>query len=278
MEQQGPLITRMGFEMKRPVRWIIFAVALFVVSAASISISPRQVWRILGMDGRPVEGAFVAYYFRGQEFHVVETGDYSRSGKIGRSDGEGRVRIPWTVHVHLPFPLQTNLAPFIEYVYAPPLHNMPTNVPTKSWGGSNDPEVRPGCCVIDRQSRFIRMENRGPNPDQWYQTLQDLESLIARLLPEWGPHRPEIRSTLGERRELVAHLRREYETFLAEYADARRELPPPSPRRWYESLEDYQARRKQREHELANPVSWGNIMKDSLKQIERLEGIVNPRP
>jgi hypothetical protein len=157
---------------------------------------------------------------------------YNATGlTVVRSDGNGRLTIPATLHVHWPFPLQTHPKLWIEMVYVPQLHNAWARFAQRSAAS----EV--GIWQMMTQDRAMVFDV-SDDPERWHATLSNLSFFISPAV------RDVDRSKAAPLVELMEHFRAEYKAFLARHNDAPRPLPAKpqmfsdeEKRRWKEMVD-----------------------------------------
>jgi len=239
--------------------WLLCGALLLLVLllAASLSILPAVSWQLIDPDGRPIAGAYLAYHYQGSVFRVVDSGSYERPGALLRTDAAGMLHLPWAIHLHLPL-LRTGLSPLTDMVYAPSVHYA-------SWGlttGIRDQHTDASGYIrrlnIARQPRVARLPDASADPVAWAGTISHLYSFIRFQLLSSDDTRKYHPVPTAVKQELIVHLLREYEAFMARYATTRRTLPTTPP--VHLRPEEHQQWREDQQAHLAREPHWGELM------------------
>lgn len=244
--------------------FFVFAALVLVLAAVStVSIASGWEGELVDLQGAPLEGAYVAYYWKGYRFNFVDSITYQRPGAVLRTDARGRLRIRGFVHLHPP--LDSRLSPWIALVYAPRLHH--------AFGPlAQGTDSVPGRVEIDRDGTRVRaaLADLTEQPDRWSRSLDSLYSLIVYDL---DPENDKYRVYASMRRELASRLVADYSAFLQRHASTPRSVDPDSavylatlsPAEREERLKNWQ-------EELEREPLWGPWMErlwsDKLKWLE----------
>lgn len=248
----------------RPGCWLLGLLPVMLLLAAQVGFSPTTRWTVLRSDGAPVEGALVVFHYYGHRFNLVDSITYERSGGVVRSDGEGRVCLPW--RLYRKGPLDTYARPWIDLLYAQELHF--------ARGLRLRNVALPGVFEPRQDGREIVLHDLADDPVEWEKSLHELHRLVADLLYA-DPHRPApARAPEPDalEHELTLAVRTEYEALLARHRQTPREAPPSSP--YFES----RPRQEQEEilarirADLAREPLWGPVLeRDWRRRIEQME-------
>jgi hypothetical protein len=249
------------------LRVLVVLVALSLVLTVVLTVSVAPGWRGLLVDlrGEPLQGAFVAYYWKGYRFNLVDSITYQRPGTILRTDSEGRFRIRGFVHLHRP--LDSRLSPWITLVYVPRLHH--------AFGPlASATESIPGRVEIDREGTLVRaaLADLSEDPDRWSRSMELLYSLIAYDL---DPDPGDYKASASVRRELAGHLVLDYAAFVQRHASTPRSIDPDSAA-YLDTLspEEREERLTARRVQLEREPLWGQWMErlwdDKLQQLGEL--------
>jgi len=216
--------------------------------------------------GAPASGAYVRYHYKGYLLNFVHPVSYVARGRaIVRTEADGRLSIPFRLHVRAPFPLSTPPAHFIDDVYVPRLHNAFGPVAPLTTG---DPNV----FLIDQDAGRVTVLDVSGDPGRWDQSLRNLYGCIRSTLD--GPIAPgaEQEATAARARELIAHLRREYRALLDAHGQRPRTRPPAPAG---QSAAERQAWLDQVDARLAREPLWGpyleRMWRGELMELTRLE-------
>ena len=239
--------------MKRALAWLV-VVLLALVGMATVSWTSATTVRITDAAGVPASDAYVRYHYDGDLINLVHPVTYvARGSAVLRADTDGRVKIPGRIHLRRPLPLSTPPRLFIGHVYLPRLHNAfgPIAEGTMS---------RPGVFAIDEKRQHVAVFDVSADPDRWASSLAYLFDCIRATIDRDGsrtPASPGDTRTAGYARELIGHLRREYEAFLGRYGPTARRLPPTP--QWG-SERDRQLWKEQADAQLTREPTWGPYM------------------
>lgn len=255
--------------MKRP-RWI--AVGLIALLAvASFSVSLPRAFELVDQAGAAHDIAYIAYSYAGSVPNPVHPVSYqAKPLALARADRAGQVAIPLTFHAHLPFPLKSHPSFQMELVYVPRAHNALGKLME---GGP----ALPGVFEIELRHR-ARVFDLADRPELWHGSMMNLASVINRLADRSEDERPLTETdptTATLTRELIAHFRQEYDSFLTRYADTPRPMPaiqPPDP---WTKAEDYRRWKETIEASFAREPLWGQyisrMFRDELKRMAQME-------
>lgn len=252
--------------MSRRIRWlrrVALALALLLIAAVavtSVSVVPSRTGTLLDASGRPLEGAYVAYSYRGYRFNFVDTLTYERPGKIVRTDARGEFKTRGFVHVHPP--LDSALMPWIEWVYAPRLHF--AFGPLAFWRASI-----PGVLEIDAEHDVAKLSDLTENPEWWSRTIDELYGQVGYALLS----NERVPASKAIRRELLEHLREEYRAFMERHAETPRKMPEPVNLRYMTEEEREKSLAQIRESYEREPL-WGQLMERLMER--RLRTLSEP--
>jgi len=241
-------------------------VALLV--AASVSFTTSQSFRFSDkLTGQPAL-AYVVYNFQGQRLNPAHPVSYDATPlAVVRSDETGRVTIPASFHVHLPFPVETHPSLRIALIYAPRQHNAL---------GSVGAGTRPNVFEYDRTERRAAIVDVSDRPLEWQGTLMNLPFVLHHIVlqPVNADERlkAEDPESAALTRELIGHFRQEYEMFLARYRDVPRSMPvmpagmtEEEARRWKQMVDK----------DLGQRPTWGpeieRLFRGELKSLTEIE-------
>lgn len=247
---------------RRKLRWLrrillalllVFGVA---VAVTSVSVVPGRTFTLLDTSGRPLEGAYVAYSYKGYRFNFVDTLTYHRPGAILRTDARGEFKTPGFVHVHPP--LDTALKPWIEWVYVPQLH-----FALAPFAFSRDPI--PGVLEVDPRRRVAKISDLTENPEWWSRTLDELDRQVGYALLS----NERVPATEALRQELFGHLREEYHAFMERHAETPREMTEPAYLRYKPEEERQKILAEIRKSYEREPL-WGQLIE---RRFQKLPGL-----
>jgi hypothetical protein len=257
--------------VKRIRLWIagfIFA----TIAAASVSWTSPVRLKLVDESGTPAADAYVVFHYYGHLLNPVHPVTYVAGGNaIVRATSDGMVTIPTRVHLRRPLPLSTPPSAFIEHVYVPRLHNAFGPVAEQTMS-------RPGVFTIAGDRDRVVMADVSGSPEQWERSIRHLYDCIRDTLIRSGsaaPSRPSDSSTVAHVRELIVHVRREYEAFLEKYRSVVRQRPQEP--RWG-SERDRQLWREQTDAQLAREPLWGPYVErmwaQNLEEIASFEALL----
>ena len=230
---------------------IAILILVLLLAAASLKVHVPRTLSIVDAAGRPVP-AYVAYRYEGSTLNFVHPVTYDASVvALARTGAEGRVRFPFAVHAHLPFPMQTHTSRWVEMLYVPSLHNAHARF-------GPDGVSQPGTFAFEPRNQRVVVMDASDRPDLWQGTLGQLSSIIQRVVPK--PFSPTARLrdrdplTADLALELISQFRKEYDGFLARHGEAARPMPRMPP-----ALNDEEKRRWEAmvAADLAAEPTWG---------------------
>ncbi len=244
-------------------------VSLLIVGAvASVSWSSAAEWHIVEAGDGPAAGAFVRFHYTGHLLNPVHPVSYDLGPSvIVRADDQGRVVIPWRLHLRRPLPLSLPPRLMIDDVYVPRLRN--------TFGPIADgTPSRAGVAHVDHEARTVALQDVSGDPARWEASLRALFECIRETVepPRSRGRTAADAATLAQARALVAHFRTDFSAFLGRYAGAPRARPAAptwasdAERRQWESNVDAQ---------MAREPTWGpyieRTFRGSLLVLDRLE-------
>jgi hypothetical protein len=238
------------YAMRRRL-WQALVLCLAVLAMASVSINCGRTFVVSDTQGAPVHGAYVAYHHEGTTYAVVEALTYQASRQaLLQSDVNGRVVIPWAVHVHLPL-VQSHPVVNIDLIYAPTLHN------GLAWVSRLGAVSRPLEFEVSADLANVRLADVSGDPFLWQGTLMNLSSLLSRL---------SSRPTAGEAtprliRELAERFKGEYAAILDRYGDVLRPVPEMPVAVRGSTEQEQRAWRAMVENDPAQRPRWGDELK-----------------
>ena len=114
-------VTIQWMRRRRP---LVITLAIALLALSSVSANCGRTLRVVDMNGAPVERVFVIYHHEGYRLNPAHSTTYEVGRRsIAQSSSAGRVKIPASVHVHWPFPIETHPRLRADLVYAPAFHN-----------------------------------------------------------------------------------------------------------------------------------------------------------
>lgn len=191
----------------------VFAIVFVVLAPAGCFLgwSPAGIVAIVASDGpaRVVEGAYVAYSYKGYVINPVDSITYERPGRIDRTDAAGTISIPPSLYLKKPF--HTWRKPVVRAIYAPELHYA---------RGFHRPLEG---SLLGTVRRTFKVENFAEDPAQWEQSIEDLYALARDLLYSRKKSAPFITSdaVIQAFIDAVFH---EYRALVAAHADTKRQI------------------------------------------------------
>jgi hypothetical protein len=254
--------------MKRLRTWIIMALVA-VAATATTSWTSGSTILLTDEQGGPASDAYVRFHYTGYLINPAHPVSYVAGGsEIIRADAGGRATIPFRVHFRRPFPPSTPPSVFIDCVYVPRLHNAFGPI------GRHKRSQR-GVFASDEKREHVTILDVSQDPHTWEGSLRTLHDCIRDTISQVGsiaPAAPDDAATRAHARELIAHLRLDYTTFLARYGRTPRSRP-----RSPEWLSDDALKRwqEQVDAQLAREPLWGpyveRMWEQDLKALDRLE-------
>jgi hypothetical protein len=222
-----------------------------VLAIASVSIDCGRTFVISDTGGTPVPGAYVAYHHEGHTYAIVESVSYQASQlALLQSDAAGRVVVPPAIHVRWPI-VQSHADMTIDLIYAPMLHN------GLAWVSHRAAVSRPREFEVSTDLATVRLEDVSTDPFLWQSTLENLSSLLSRLMsrPTRGENTPRLTV------ELVDHFQGEYAAILDRYGETPRAMPNmPESVRW-DTGQEKRAWQAMVDKDLAQRPLWGDELK-----------------
>jgi hypothetical protein len=250
-----------------PVKWVILTIivaALLILASVSVDWGDRR--RVVNPSGQPLAGVFVAYLYRGFQYNVVQSSVYCRSGSIVLTDKNGEFHVEPTIHVHLPFPLETGPKLSYQLIYCPDLHNAyEVYRLTGTTEGSHE-----GWCLIDPQANTFVMYDLADNPERWYTSMELAFRALEYLTDgEYAGHDTLVCSHADEglKKDIIRSFLADVELFRHRYGDSIRHLQPP---RFWDSLPRHVQEQKTKRLEVKEPWSY-YIERDWGEEINRLK-------
>lgn len=144
---------------------LIGLVALGAIASAGV-VMPRTV-RAVGPDGAPVD-VWIAYYYEGYRFNLVDTISYSRPGAIARTNADGALRLAGTFYWR--FPLDGWLRHRVILLSAPTLH---VSRRVQFDGAASDEVVE-----VVGEGTVLRLADLADRAEDRAQGLNDLYSFV----------------------------------------------------------------------------------------------------
>ena len=205
----------MANRMKR-LRHSIVGLVLLALAASSMSWTLPTTITVVDEDGAPASDAYVRYHYDGNVLNFVHPITYTGRGSvITRADAHGRLHIPFQIHFRWPLPLSTPPELRIDHIVVPRLHNTFGLLPK----GATSDVVR-----IEGPPDRITVLDVSGEPELWARSLRNLQYCIRSTLK--GPI-VDPEQTTAHLRELIAHLRRDYQALLDAHGQRRRSRPEP---------------------------------------------------
>lgn len=222
---------------------------------------------LVDAQGRPIEGAYVVYRFKGYRFNLVDSITYRRPGGVAKSDGRGHVDIPGFPHTR-PF-LSTSLRPWIELVYAPNLHNAHRVQP-----GRSPHSTAMGTVEVTLNPPGYRMRDLSAAPQAWQQSIQTLYSVVRfDLIPCLREQRCRVTESPAPARELGQRVFDEHPQFLRRHGDSARGMPVEDSYFLSRPLEEQRVIRARWREDLSAFPTWGTWTTNHWqKNLEELRG------
>ncbi len=179
--------------------WTRIALLAFAaLLALSIDINLPQGGKLLDDRGRPIQGAFVVYYYSAGT-KTIWPWAHHEGPFLAKAEADGQFSFPMKVHLRFPLVTLTSPVRLFATAYAPQLHNSCTLF---------DPSPQEGYCAKPVKQGF-RMRDLGANPAARFQTLWLLIYSFQNL-----PQAPN-----AVRREFLTAVRKEYEQFRLEHGN-----------------------------------------------------------
>ena len=254
---------------------VIVVVLLALVALATVSWTSATTVRFTDAAGAPASDAYVRYHYYGYLINPVHPVTYiARGSVIVRADALGRITIPGRIHVRSPLPLSMPPRPFIDHAYVPRLHNAfgPIAEGTMS---------RAGVFTIDEGRQHLTVVDVSEDPDRWASSLDYLFDCIRETVARDASRTPAAAAdtrTAAHARELIGHLRREYQEFLGRYGQTARRLPLAP--QWG-SDQDRQVWKQQIDARLAREPLWGpyleRMWRGNLASLAEFDRSLGPR-
>jgi hypothetical protein len=239
--------------VKRAGAWIA-AVFLVLLALGTVSWTSATTVRFTDATAAPASEAYVRFHYYGYLINPVHPVTYiARGSAVVRADALGWVTIPGRLHVRRLLPLSMPPRLFIDHAYVPRLHNAfgPIAEGTMS---------RPGVFAIDEKRQHVTVVDVSEDPERWASSLECLFDCVRETVARGASRTaapPADTRNAAHARELVAHLRREYDEFLEQHGQTARRLPPAP--QWG-SEQDRQLWKQQAEAQLAREPLWGPYM------------------
>ena len=253
--------------MKRVLGWLL-VLFLLALAAASISWTLPATITLTDAHGAPASGAYVRYHYESNVLNFVDSISYVvRGSVITRADAEGRIRIPFRIHVRPPLQFTTPPSLAVDDIVVPRLHN--TFGPISKWTTTR-PDVFE---VRGQQDRFTIYDVSG-DPELWDRSLQNLDDCIRDTLSgSIAPAAADDTRTMAHVRELIGHLRRDYRALQDAHGRTPR-TPPRAPE--FQAEGERQQWRERVEADIARQPLWGpyleRMWRNRLKELDRIEG------
>lgn len=233
-------------------------VLIVALGACSVSVSRPRRFEAIGADGAPVSPSYLAYSFRGSRLNPVHSASYQAAPlALARSDAAGRVQVARAIYLHKPFPIETHPSLVVELLYVPALHNATGRA--------------------DSGGRTLVADASG-DPELWLSTMRNLSSLINRLASTRpGETRLAVRDpdSAAAARELIDHMKSEYDAFLARYAGVARRAPEMPLHIRLSDVNEQQRWKEQMDADLAREPLWGplveRLFESDLRSLRTLE-------
>ena len=261
-----------GGRRRRVRNWLLGALAV-ILAAASVSCTWPGTIALTDEHGAPASGAYVRYHYEGHLFNLAHPVTYvARGSVVARADADGRIRIPF--RLHLRSPLRLSIPPWlsIDSVFVPQMHNAFGPIAERTTS-------RPGVFTIDDAHGQVTVFDVSGDPERWSRSLDDLyDSIRSTLIPTaMAPAAPGDARTLSHTRDLITHLRREYSAFLAKFGQTAR-VRPETPS-WHTPAER-QAWIEQIDAALAREPLWGTyiqrVWRGNFQELDQLEAGLKP--
>jgi hypothetical protein len=239
----------------------VVALAVVLLLASVVHVTPPRRLRIVDQGGRPLAGAWLAYHFHGHRFAVVESLTWQRPGGMVRADANGEVRLPARVHLRM-WPVDTGPDRSFDLVYAPSLHNAEGPLGDGTGGRSGRLAVRPdGFALADLTG----------DPEEWATSLYRLHGYVRYTLAGGADERRPP-GHLAALAALAAALAGEYTAFQRTWGASARTVPPPPEHLRYAADEERRRWRETAAAHVAREPLWGPYMarlwEDSLRELQ----------
>lgn len=192
---------------------LIFLLALAAIGLiASVGVVMPRTVRLLGPDGAPAN-AWIAYYYEGYRFNLVDTISYSRPGGITRTDGDGTVRLAGKLYLHVP--LDGWLRHRVILLSAPDLH-VSARVQFDGAGSGDAVDV------LD-DGALLQLADLAGRPEERAQGLNDLYAFVRyQLMTEEPRH---VTATAETVAALAQQVITEYRSLIETHARTSRGMP-----------------------------------------------------
>ena len=236
--------------MTRTRRLVLAVVGAAAVAAAAsqVHVTPARTLTVVGPDGRPLPGAWVAHHYRGRRFATVQSNTWDRPGDVVYADASGEVELPLRIH-HRTWPLDSGPERVFDLVYAPSLHNATGPLP---------PQGRPGRMTVDGDRLVVA--DLSADPEARLASLQTLYDFVVHdLLADdgiWVGVRPHAAA------DLANGVKAEYVAFHRDWGAAARPLPAAPPDVAGPQLAAWEERVRA---DLAYAPRWGDFLADRWK-------------
>jgi hypothetical protein len=250
---------------------MVVALAAAGLGTATLSWTRAVTIEVRDGTGRPAAGAYLRYHYDASILNPVDSLSFvARGSAIVRADGDGRVRIPFRLHVRAPLPLSSPPRLFVGHLYVPRLHHAvgPSPISLVSL---------PGRIIVEEGPR-VTLFDASASPEHWERSLVWLYDGIREAVQGRARLADPRDGSAAHVRELIDHLRAEYVAFLARYGQTPRARPEPPV--WLAAGErDSWA--KQIDESLAREPLWGPLIERTwdgrLAELERFERML-PEP
>jgi hypothetical protein len=237
-------------------RFFAVPLALALLALLSVSLDRGRTLRVVDIKGAALEGVFVVYHHEGYRLNPAHGTTYEASRRsIVQSRSAGRVEIPASVHVHWPFPIESNPGLRVDLVYAPAFHNGLATIGDRAiaW---------PGVFDVAGDLASVRLADLSENPALWEGTLRNLSAIIGRVIGERSSNLPRHRARpemAALTRVLVGHFVQEYGAFLDRYRDVTRPRPQMPSGVQFSTEEERRAWNEMVDRDLAREPRWGDV-------------------
>jgi len=173
-------------------------------------------------NGKPIEGAYVAHWFWGHTFRVVESGRYYRAGSMRRTNAEGKIRFPLDLHVHFPL-FYSRPYRAVPIVYAPRLHAYGRfdEVP---WRNRPPYEKNLPGFEVDNEKQIIKLYDATDDRELWAKNIMGIMTWI-----HVGCHNIFDWTSDTVKRAFIEDLQRECNQFAMKHGHTKRAILPRPP-------------------------------------------------
>jgi len=250
-------------------RWSLAgALALALLALSSVSVHCGRTLRITDMNGAPVEGVFIIYHHEGSRPNLAHPTTYQASAlSVAQSPSGGLMEIPPSVDVHWPFPIETHPRLRVDLVYAPTLHNGLATIVESA-------VAKPGAFQVGEDLASVRLADLTDTPVLWEGTLQNLSSIVSRLMASDSkpPRRRATPETEDLTRVLAGQFVQDYRAFLDKHGNSARPKPPMPAGL---TPDDVRAWNEMVDRNLAQEPLWGDSAKRMFgREAERFDRFV----